>query len=283
MANVVLRISKKQGPVPVACLLALMLALLACTEEATLEGPNGLGAVVVEGRINRGEGATVVLTRTASPGGPAVFSLVTGARVSLEDNLGHREELLHLGSGHYHSFNIQGETAVSYTLTIETADEKITGHSVMPAIPIVVDSAIHQQGHDENGHLYSSIVLYFQDPPGQADYAWIRVYVTHPLLSKKYYFFYNDEGADGQYRELPLALPMLLYYGQTARVELFQADRQTYGFFQAVLERVQDSAAAQDEDAFFLAPPENLSANLSGLAPGYFSAAIRTEKSVAVQ
>lgn len=263
----------------IRCLAALILALPSCTEEAELgaliqEAP---GPIVVEGRIAEEENALIVLTRPASLADPENFPQVTDAKVTLLDNRGNEEELLHLGYGHYRSLGIQGQRGVQYSLSIEAAgSEKVAGRSSMPLGPVVVDSALHRQVQNEAGFLRSQIALYFQDPPGQADFAWVRLTIQANNRERKYYFFYQDGDEDAQYREWLLPLNLLLSHGQIARIELFQVEEAVFFFFKSILEQVSPG-----EEAVFLAPPANLSANLEGSSPGYFAATVRTELVVA--
>ena len=260
----------------IRCLAALILILIlpSCTEEAELgaliqEAP---GPIVVEGRIAEGENALIVLTRPASLADPENFPQVTDAKVTLLDNRGNEEELLHLGYGHYRSLRIQGQRGVQYSLAIEAGSEKVAGRSFMPLVPVVVDSALHRQVRDEAGFLRSQIALYFQDPSGQADFAWMRLTIQANNRERKYYFFYQDDDGDDQYREWLLPLNLLLSHGQIARIELFQVEEAVFFFFKSILEQVSPG-----EEVVFLAPPANLSANLEGSSPGYFAATVRTE------
>lgn len=257
-----------------------LLLLSACTQEVELEAlvQEPPGHIVVEGRIAAGEGALIVLTRPASLAYPELFPPVTDAKAVLSDNYGNQEQLLHLGHGHYRSYGIQGVPGAQYTLDIEAGEEKVVGFSSMPAFPIVVDSALHMQSRDEAGLLRSQILLYFHDPPGQADFAWIRLTTSVNGQQHKYYFFYKDGAENGQYIEWPLPLDQLLFHGQTARVEFFQVEEEVYHLFENLL-----TQQLPGTEEVFLAPPGNFSANLQDNAPGYFAAVVRSEELVIVQ
>lgn len=263
-------------------LAALLLLLLpACTLEGELEHRerDAPGPIVVEGRISLGEGATVVLVRAASLEYPTYFPPVTDARAILMDDRGNSEVLIHLGAGHYRSFAMQGEPGAEYALSVEAGGEMITGLSVMPAVPIRVDSAVHRHVRIESGFLRSQAVLYFQDPPGQADFAWVRLTTQENGRQIKFYFFYEDKGFDGRYQEFSMQLNDWLIPGESARVEFFQVEEQVFHLFKEILETTGTEAAGQQgEGEVFLAPPENLSANLSGRTPGYFFANVRFEE-----
>ena len=257
-----------------SCLAALLLILPSCTEEAELGGliQESPGPIVVEGRIAEGEDALIVLTRPASLEDPEIFPQVTDAKVTLRDNHGNEEELLHLGYGHYRSFGIKGQRGARYSLIIEAGNEKITGASSMPALPVVIDSALYRQVQDEEGFLRSQIVLYFKDPPGQADFAWVRLTILDRGRERKYYFFYQDGTEDNRHREWVLPLAQRVSTGNWARIELFQVEETVFYFFQSILDQV-----SPNNEEVFLAPPANLSANLSGQSPGYFAATVRME------
>lgn len=254
----------------------LFFILCSCTEEVVLEGAikEGAGPVVVEARIEKGENALVVLARPATPESPESFPQVTDARVVLSDDAGREEELLHLGHGHYRAFEMQGRPGGRYSLSVVAGDEKITGHSSMPVMPLTIDSAAHRLSEHEYGFLRSQAIVYFKDPPGQADFIWARATIQAGGAVYKYYFFYEDGTEDGRLREWAMPVFQRLLPGQLMRIEAFQVEEEVFNFFKGILEQVSPD---KDETDVFLAPPGNLSANLDGRSPGYFAASIRTE------
>lgn len=269
-----------------AYLAALLFMLPACTLEVELEGlaPENPAPAVVEGRIFLGEEAIVVLTRIGGPDDTDPFPSVTDAKVFLLGSHGKEEELLHLGSGQYRSFEMRGELGIQYSLIIEVGKEQVVGRSSMPVVPIVLDSATHRRVEDENGFNRVQVSLHFQNPPAQADFAWVRVSVPAAGQPRTYYFFYEDGANDGQYQEWPMLLERELFLSDTARAEFFQVEEEVYQLFKSIRPQGYQNPfipVSFSDGSIFLAPPSNLSANLEGQSPGYFAAAVRTELVVA--
>ncbi len=110
-------------------LLFLTFLLTTCVEEIGVDLPDASEKLVVDGLISTLPGPyTIKLTTAAkySTGSEGVNLLIGGAKVSISDDAGNREELVEESGGIYKTSagGLQGQIGRTYTLQIETAQGK---------------------------------------------------------------------------------------------------------------------------------------------------------------
>jgi len=110
-------------------LLIPVLLLTTCVQKIGVELPDASEKLVVDGLISTLPGPyTVKLTKTAkyTEGSEGTNFLVSGARVSITDDAGNREDLIEEDLGIYKTQQggLQGQAGRTYSLSIETAEGK---------------------------------------------------------------------------------------------------------------------------------------------------------------
>lgn len=142
--------------------------------------------IVVEGAIEEGDVAKVVLSRSV-PIGVAVDSttilnyVIRSAKVTVSD--GEKEEVLRLKRDNYRippfvyfGSEIIGEAGKTYTLKIEYLNKMLTGTTNIPkSVPIVSADYIKENSTDKNGYIF----IKFNDPVNEKNF-----YQVETLLDK---------------------------------------------------------------------------------------------------
>ena len=102
-----------------ALFLIISLSMSSCEEVITVDLDNTGKVLVAEGYLTLNESATLQLSYTRDYFGQKKSEKVTNAIVTLMDDSGNQETLVHTQDGHYGGSFMIGEVGVSYTLAIE--------------------------------------------------------------------------------------------------------------------------------------------------------------------
>lgn len=142
--------------------------------------------IVVEGAIEEGDVAKVVLSRSV-PIGVAVDSttilnyVIRSAKVTISD--GEKEEVLRLKRDNYRippfvyfGSEIIGEAGKTYTLKIEYLNKILTGTTNIPkSVPIVSADYIKDMPTDKNGYVF----VKFNDPVNEKNFYQIETLLVN--------------------------------------------------------------------------------------------------------
>ncbi len=238
-----------------------LLSLAGCEKEIVLKYDEGSSRLVIEGEVAPGAGPHEVrISRSVNFTEPNTFPAVENATVTITDDQGDDETLVHQGGGVYRSTGLlTGVIGHTYTLTVTADGNTITGASTMPmAVPMDTVSIDSISGF---GNVNLIIVPIYTDPAGVVNHYRIRVRVNGvkwPVV-----FARDDLLSDGQvngqplfYNDVPLEL------GDVVSVDLLTIDPTVFNYWYT-LETFSGSGG--------VAPADPLS-NLSGNVLGYFSA-----------
>jgi len=248
-----------------------MLTLASCEKEIVLDYDEASSRLVIEGEVTPGNGPQEVrISRSVNFTETNEFPAVENAIVTITDDQGDDETLVHQGGGVYRSTGLlTGAIGHTYTLTVTADGNTITGASTMPmAVPLDTLSIDSISGF---GNVNLIVVPIYTDPAGIVNYYRIRVRVNGtkwPVV-----FARDDLLSDGQvngqplfYNDVPLEL------GDTVSVDLLTIDQSVFNYWYT-LETFSSSGG--------VAPADPLS-NLSGNVLGYFSAHTLSSVTVAV-
>jgi hypothetical protein len=160
--------------------------LISCNNDDISKQISVESKIVVEGSIEEGDVAKVVLSRSV-PIGAAVDSttilnyVIRSAKVTVSD--GEKEEVLRLKRDNdrippfvYLGSEIIGEAGKTYTLKIEYLNKRIAGTTTIPqSVPILSADYIKDNPTDNNGYVF----IKFNDPINEKNF-----YQVETLLDK---------------------------------------------------------------------------------------------------
>lgn len=225
--------------------------------------------IVIEGNITDQPGPYVVsVTKTVNFSESNSFPGVSGATVTIADDLGNSETLTELSPGIYQTSTTQGSPGRTYTLTVVTDGKTYTAQSKMPA-NIPLDSLLLEPNFSFGSPYY--IIPLFQDPAGQGNryraVEWINRERNNGI------FLFDDLYSDGLMNGQPiLDFTTEIASGDTIDVELQCIDQPVFKYFYSLEQTVSGQTGA----------PANPESNFSNHALGYFSAHTVSRKSVVI-
>jgi hypothetical protein len=168
-------------------ILSFFVVLISCNKEDITKQISVESRIVVEGSIEEGGFAKVLLSRSV-PIGVAVDSttilnyVIRSAKVTVSD--GEKEEVLRVKSDNntippfvYFGSQIKGETGKTYSLKIEYLNRIITAKTTIPfSVPILSADYIKDNPTDKKGN----ILIKFNDPINEKNF-----YQVQTLLIEK--------------------------------------------------------------------------------------------------
>lgn len=187
----------------IKCILALIVVLNSCTPELDFGNIDFEPQIVVEGWIENGTRANVLLTQwlplySEGKEVPAMDIPIKWAKVTLSD--GEREEVLvgrmdqsYISSFVYTSSVIKGEYGKKYYLKVEYSGKTITAETYIPE-PVKIDAFTVSKCEDD----FYSISAEFKDDPEQEDYYkfFSKVISDNKRFLPSFMGTINDKGYD---------------------------------------------------------------------------------------
>jgi hypothetical protein len=221
--------------------------------------------IVIQGSITNDSGPHQVrITRTVSIHAYDEFPPVSGASVSIADNLKNSVQLQETETGVYMVSSWEGVPGRIYTLRVIIEGKTYTASSTMPK-PLYLETLNLTKISPDNDMF--ALSCSFLDQVGREDYCLLKIYHNTNLID---YHLYQDKLSDGQ-KVMFDDFNVLYNIYDVATVELLTIDKPTYEFFKTL-----DIIAENGEDDFgsTLIPVTTLnpSTNLDNGAMGYFSA-----------
>lgn len=167
-------------------ILSFFVVLTSCNNDDISKQISVESKIVVEGSIEEGDVAKVVLSRSV-PIGVAVDSstilnyVIRSAKITVSD--GEKEEVLRIKRDNdrippfvYFGSEIIGESGNTYTLKIEYLNKRISGTTTIPqSVPILSADYIKDKPADKNGYVF----IKFKDPVNEKNF-----YQVETLLDK---------------------------------------------------------------------------------------------------
>lgn len=187
----------------IKCILALIVVLNSCTPELDFGNIDFEPQIVVEGWIENGTRANVLLTQwlplySEGKEVPAMDIPIKWAKVTLSD--GEREEVLvgrmdqsYISSFVYTSSVIKGEYGKKYYLKVEYSGKTVTAETYIPE-PVKIDAFTVSKCEDD----FYSISAEFKDDPEQEDYYkfFSKVISDNKRFLPSFMGTINDKGYD---------------------------------------------------------------------------------------
>jgi Domain of unknown function (DUF4249) len=240
--------------------LPLLIAFSSCRKVIDIDLNSASPQLVVEGSItDQPVPYTVKLTRTINFSETNTFPAVTGAVVSLSDNIGNSETLIETTPGIYTGNQLEGSPGRTYTLAIISNGKNYLASSTMP-YPVEIDTLTVQKTFFGNNKI---VITQFQDTVGIKNYyRFIEIVNGVP---EKSIFTMDDNLEDG--RKISYGLfsrEDSLVKGDSVIVLLQSIDKNVYTYFNNLDELSNGGGQSSS--------PANPTSNILNGALGYFSA-----------
>lgn len=241
---------------------------LSCQKVIDVDLNSSSPHIVIEGYISDQPGPYWVrISQTVNYNQPNTFPPVSGATVTLSDNIGNSELLTEFIPGFYMSSLMQGVPGRTYTLTVLSDGVTYAASSMMPS-PVAIDYLLQNSfsfGMDNS----KTVEVHFRDPAGIDNY--YRFVEIKNGVQQQFMFLINDQLQDGnEIASTLFADEDTLRTGDSVSVQLRSIDKNVYNYFRSLSQVVSSSSSSTS--------PANPPSNLSNGALGYFSAyAVRTK------
>lgn len=253
---------------PTFFITSLILLSFSCEEVINVDLNSADPKIVIEGTVTDQPGPyTVTITKTTDYYNPGSYPTVSGARVSIADDLGFSEQLHETTAGIYQTVNLQGTSGRTYTLTVIAEGKTYRAVSFMPQ-PTEIDSLFYKKVEegirpkDKDGY---NLVIRFTDQPGVEDFKRIKIFRNSKLQDG--YFLYNGRLSDGNVIEYD-RIHADFELNDFVFVELLSIDKATYEYYSTMSNATASSGGSKIQTKI----PANPNSNLSGNALGYFGA-----------
>lgn len=229
--------------------------------------------IVVQANISDQSFCKVKLEQTINFDETNSFPKVTGAVITITDEIGNTELLTETSQGIYEGTTLQGVAGRTYTLDITTGGKTYTAVSVMPQ-PVEIDTLINQ---NNGGPFVSgkSINVKYHDPVGSETF--YRFIQTVNNVEQDDIIIDTDLLADGEEVTTLIRPDNEDGYqtGDTVNLFLLVIDKNVYDYFRTFQE-------LGDGGGFGSTSPSNPLTNINNGALGYFSAHALSTKSIVV-
>lgn len=248
-----------------ALVLVLSVLFLSCEEVLPLDLSGIENQMVIEGVVSTSPSSSKIkigLTQSAfersQPGS------VSGALVTLTDNLGNSEVLKESDPGVFILSTISGVPGRVYDLRVVFGGKEYTAESQMP-LPMSLDSIRYVTSSSWLTFGATSLRYYLTDKPGVEEYCLIKAYSLNS--SSFVWTVYSDKYANG--KGVVLESPQFNPTNNTLVVEVLSIDKATYEYFYSLREMLGNDISIPD---FLRMTDYNPKSNLTNNALGYFSA-----------
>ncbi|HEX8517208.1 MAG TPA: DUF4249 domain-containing protein [Bacteroidia bacterium] len=249
----------------------LLAALTSCEKVIDIDLNSASPKIVIEGGLNDSGPCHIRITKTKNFSENNDFEGISNAFVTITDNMGNRDTLLHTGNGVYEKA-LTGTPGRTYSLNVNVEGEIFTSVSEMPQ-PVNIDSLYTINFTGFNDTIKIITADYF-DPAGVKN--WYRFLLTVNKGAKENIIINNDEFSDGRPSQQSIfyrADGEGLKTGDSVMVEMQCIDKSVYHYFFTLEQTISQSAAA----------PTNPVSNIKGGALGYFSAHTHNLRSMRIQ
>ncbi len=242
-------------------LTVIALVGFSCEQVIDLKLKESDSQYVIKGVVVEGDSSHVVTISKSIPFDQNnIFPGVTGATLTLTDNLGNSTTLNDLGDGKYAAQNYPAIAGRTYTLSVNHDGNTFTASSFLPSkVPLQGVEFLPNQFFGETGFI---IVPKFQDPAGIANFYTFRYSLVNDPSKETGRLIRDDENTDGQVNEQPLFDGFNLQSKDTVTLTMTGISREVYKFYTSKSINTSGNSGA----------PANPVSNWSNNALGYFSA-----------
>lgn len=240
--------------------------LSSCLEVMDLKHEDNEPVLIVDGVITDQPGPYQVrLSTTISFNADEPDLDVENATVSISDDQGNDDLLIHVGDGIYETSTIQGEVGRTYELTIEHEGRIYTSQSTMLPVSEIAETASYFRRattfYDEG--YYVAMAALVSDPDRINYYRW-KIYKNDSLYSgTEDIIVAEDEYIDDSF-EFEFSYPFEL--DDEVKIEMSSLNKDAYDYYNGLIE------VLSSDGGLFSPPPVNAPTNISNGALGLFQA-----------
>lgn len=244
----------------------LLFIFAACEDVIDIDLKSTEPYVVIEGHITQEMGKSYVkLTRSTDYFEPGVYPEISGAQVTVSDNLGTIYNLEETETGTYTLPGFYGVENRTYSLKVTIDNQVYDGQVTMPE-RLTIDHLSYMETPDymefSGGYLVSCHVV---DPPQQHNYYQIKVYnIQDTNQANQTLVIYDDAFVDGNTLDMQWEQDQF-FPGDTVVAELMTLASSTFDYY-TMLNSVLDNSMMGSTT------PANPDNNLSNGALGYWGA-----------
>ena len=232
--------------------------------------------LVIDGAVtDHNDTLTIQLSKTVDYFEPGIYPTVSGAIITVSDNLGNTSQLYETYQGNYVE-KLKGIEGNEYSLKVEVEGEEYTAVVEMPH-KVEIDSISYEPtpaymefsgGYLINCHLY--------DPEGIENYYRLKVAELSSLAEPdKVLYVYDDAFVDGN--EITMQWTEEQFFPQdTVVVELQTLAESTYDYYRTLSTLYEGGMIGN-------ANPANPITNISNNALGYFGAYTISRDTIIIQ
>jgi hypothetical protein len=256
---------KKSSSYPllfIVILVLISLVSLSCEKIVDIDLNSSDPHIVIEGTLSDSSPWCLVeLSQTVNFDETNTFPPISGALITLHDDVGNTELIPEYKPGTYEASTMQGVPGRIYTLTVAIDGKEYIATSIVPS-PVNIESLTvftrHIGRDNSNG-----INVYFQDKANENNY--YRIIVARNGDIQPDIFIYDDRVQDGNLMTASInATENIFRTGELLSVYLQCIDKGVYDYFRTI--RLARGGGPQ------AASPANPISNFSNGALGYFSA-----------
>jgi hypothetical protein len=202
----------------------------------------------------------VKITTTADFSAPNRFIPITGAQVTVTDNLNNSVTFTQRADSTYGNTNFRGVPGRTYTMKIVTGGKEYTAVSILPLRRVAIDSlTVSETVNPGNATPTKNIDCYFTDPINVKNY--YRFVFSRNSRNARDIEIDEDQFYDGQPNTYTLSSDSLKR-NDIVVIEMQCIDKAAFNYFFTLQSLTNDESAA----------PANPNSNWNNGALGYFSA-----------
>lgn len=265
-------------------------ALMSCEETVQLDLKQTPSKIVIEGLVTNKPGfQSVKISRSADFYAPGKTPRVTGALVTVKDDLGEVITFIHNPNSHADSAGIYipvtpftGQVGRTYTLTVNTGEETYQATDKLFAVA-PVDSLNYQINENEQvspkeeGKVYE-LLIYMREPQEEKNFYLFKFYRNDTLI---YYdetdIYYSDDELLAE--EINgVTSPVYFALRDVGKVEVYSMSRFGYVYYNDL------SAILNNDGGGMFGPiPASPRTNLSNGALGFFQVSAINSKYIRIE
>ena len=240
----------------------LAIFILSCEDIIEIDVDNAKPQMVVEGRITtQNKPVEVKLSLTANCYDDSEQEIIDNAKVTIEDNLNNKVELLYQGKGIYKTAtNYKGEINRTYTLSILYNNENYRVVEKLSAIAKIDCLDIDYNMFDND---YLAVFVSSQDPIVEGNYYKWHTYINNRLMREnrvaedklvngryisKFEIYDDNSNREEEYEKLK--------FNDSIIVEQMSISKEAYQFFYE--RQIQDASKGN----IFSSPAANINGNI---------------------
>jgi len=246
--------------------LLLGVLLVSCTKELDIDVNSSDPQIVVEANLSTISPIEIRLTESVNFDDDNVFPIVSGALITVEDDLGNQYNLTEIEPGKYTNPSLLGTVGRVYFLTILSNNKELSATSTIPNQvffdSLIVNEASGNSTGGPGGVGTHEVFVDYNDPSNQNNYYRFVEFKNGVYVNA---FLFDDRLTDGLSTTTGLiGFARNLNSGDTLTIEMQCVDKFIYEYYKS-FENLFGGPASSST-------PANPYTNIIGSKLGYFSA-----------